>query len=63
RPQPVRATGGLRRAKPGPADPESLESRAPISGVNSGGRCTTFGEDWILVEEVGDASVVGVGEG
>jgi len=30
--------------------------------VNSGGRCITFGESWILVEEVGDGAVVGVGE-
>jgi hypothetical protein len=31
--------------------------------VNSRGGCITFDEDRFLVEEVGDASVVGVGEG
>jgi hypothetical protein len=34
-----------------------------ISAVVSGGGCITFGEDWFLVEEVGDGAVVGVGEG
>jgi len=32
------------------------------TAVSSGGGCITFGEDWVLVVEVGDGGFVGVGE-
>lgn len=61
-----RLQSGKRHARMDPEEVLDLRVK-PIPNarinVNSGGRCITDSESWILVEEVGDPSVVGVGEG